>query len=85
MSEKTYQYPQNRNYRQYGWRVRNVHSSKYGRIYAVIERPLAGDYVVGRGFNTHDGSWAQGEYGYHSRQKANNRAKYLARIYLYKK
>ena len=46
---------------------------------AVIERPWARDFVVGRCFDTNDGRWAQGEYGYKTRQKVNNRAKYLSR------
>ena len=68
----------NNNYVLNGWRVVNMHRSKNGRLYAVIERPLAKDYVVGRGFDTRDGRWAQGEYGYKTREKANNRAKYLS-------
>ena len=56
-----------------------MHAAKNGRIYAVIERPQASDFVVARGFDKNDGRWAQGEYGYKTRAKANNRAKYLAR------
>ena len=73
----------NHNYKKFDWRVRNVHSSKGGRLYAVIERPQANDYVVARGFDLTDGSWAQGEYGYKTRKKANNRAKYLSAKYKY--
>ena len=52
----------NRNYTEYGWKVLNVHKDKNGRLYAVIERPLANDFVIGRGYDVTDGSWAQGEY-----------------------
>lgn len=68
----------NHNYAEHCWRVVNLHKSKTGRLYAVIERPKAKDFVVGRGFDTSDGRWAQGEYGYSTREKANNRARYLS-------
>jgi hypothetical protein len=70
-------------YRKYGWKILNAHKSKNGRMYVVLERPLAKDFIVGRGFDFRDGTWAQGEYGYSTRKKANNRAKYLARKYRY--
>lgn len=69
----------NRNYTEFGWKVLNVHKAKNGRLYAVIERPLAKDFVVGRGYDVTDGRWAQGEYGFKTRKQANNRAKYLSR------
>lgn len=78
--KKKYDYgKKNHLYAEYGWRVVNMHKAKNGRLYAVVERPQAGDFVVGRGFDTNDGRWAQGEYGYKTREKANNRAKYLSR------
>lgn len=80
MAKKNRDYSQkNHLYAEHGWRVVNMHTAKNGRVYAVIERPQASDFVVGRGFDDSDGRWAQGEYGYKTREKANNRAKYLSR------
>lgn len=59
-------------------KVVNVHKSRRGRCYAVVERPLTKDFVVARGYVPTNGTWAQGEYGYSTRKQANNRAKYLA-------
>ena len=77
-SKKYSEVNESKRYKTHGWKIVNMHRSKNGRMYAVIERPLAKDFVVGRGFSFYDGSWAQGEYGYSTRKKANNRAKYLA-------
>lgn len=50
--------------------VTNIRKSKSGRNYAVVYRPQANDFVVANGYDTRDGTWAQGNYGFKSRKKA---------------
>lgn len=75
---KRFNYTKNENYTKFNWKVKNIFQGRDGRLYAVIERPQASDYVVARGFDKRDGRWAQGEYGYSSRNKAKKRAKTLS-------
>ena len=53
-----------------GYVVTNLRKSKSGRNYAVVFRPKVKDFVVANGYNTKDGTWAQGYYGFKSRKSA---------------
>lgn len=59
-----------------GYPVKNTFKSKNGRKYVVIERPkgmngrTTTDYVVGNGYDTFNGTWAQGYYDFPTRKKA---------------
>ena len=50
--------------------VTNIRKSKTGRNYAVVYRPQAHDFVVANGYDTRDGTWAQGNYGFRTRKQA---------------
>lgn len=49
--------------------VTNIRNSPLRR-YAVIYRPQLNDYVVAHGYDIKDGTWAQGTYGFSTREKA---------------
>lgn len=59
-----------------GFPIRNTFRSKNGRKYVVIERAkgingrLNSDFVVGNGYNSFDGTWAQGYYDFPDRKSA---------------
>ena len=57
-----------------GYQITNRLTDKYGRTTIVGKR--ANDYFVGKGYNSSDGTWAQGYYCFPTRESAVNFAKY---------
>lgn len=49
-----------------GYDVEKIVHDKSGRKYAVIYRPTVKDYVFAAGYDTSDGTWSQGYYGFNS-------------------
>lgn len=64
----------------FGYPITNKLTDRYGRKTVVVKRQngYVDDYAVGLGYDERCGQWAQGVYGFKTREQALNYAKYVS-------
>ena len=55
-----------------------MQKNENGRKYAIVYRPLRGDYVLGAGYDTNKGYWGQGYYDFETKESV---VKYMFKRY----